>query len=268
MDVVAKKEEVSYNITGELQMLPSKRICIHVYIPPLINSLHVDHTDEEVPQQVKEKIRSLAKSFNDLRILTYRHLESVQVTPDELRVIVCNPERRWEGDDHKIVCLAKSISVIFSIVSHRRYLNWQNYDLLEEIIEEYGDAKLKGELEGYCEKMKLIEKETALKDIKNIVFTPLGTNDYLMKVPIPKQIAEPPMAVVRDVQNELKKNGYSHVHPHHVGQNSPLAIFFIVPKQYLPLPAMKKLKINPAKIEDRVVYSFSEEEALELMNVS
>ena len=163
--------------------------------------------------------------------------------------------------------MAKSISVILSFLSHRRYLNWQNYDLLEEIIGEYGDAKLKGELEGYCEKIKLIEKETALKDIKNIVFTPLGTNDYLMKVPIPTQM-EPPMAVVRDVQSGLKKNGYSHVHPHHVGQNSPLAIFFIVPKQYLPLAAMKKLKINPAKIEDRVVYSFSEEEALELMNVS
>ena len=67
------------------------------------NSLHVDHTDEKVPQEVKEKIQSLVKSFNDLRILTYRHLESLKVNPDELRVIVCNPERRWEGDDHKNV---------------------------------------------------------------------------------------------------------------------------------------------------------------------
>ena len=148
-------------------------------------------------------------------------------------------------------------------------MNWQNYDLLGEIIRAYGDAKLKGQFDGYCEKIRLVENETPLNDVKNIVFTPLGTKRLLMKVPIPNQIAESTltMAIVRDAQNGLKKNGY-HVYLHHVGQNSPLAIFFIVPQQYIPLPAMKKLKMNPEKIEDRVVYSFSEEEALELMNVS
>ena len=148
---------------------------------------------EEVPPQVREEIESLAKSFNNLRILTYHHLESLKVNPDELRVIVCYPERQWEGDDHKNVCLAKSISVIFSIISHRRYLNWQNYHLLEEIIGAYGDAELKGEFDGYCKKIEVVEK-TSLKDIKNIVFTPLGTYSLLMKVPIPNQIAEPTLA--------------------------------------------------------------------------
>ena len=164
--------------------------------------------------------------------------------------------------------MAKSISVIFSIVSHRRYLNWQNYDLLEEIIGKYGDAKLKGEFDGYRKEIKVVENKTSLKDIKNIVFTPLGTNDRLMKVPIPSQTEETALAIVRVVQNGLKTNGFPRTHLHHVGQNSPLAIFFIIPQQFLPLTAMKKLKINSENIEDRVVYSFSEEEALELMNVS
>lgn len=232
------------------------------------NSLPTDHNLEEVPPQVREEIQSLAKSLNSLRIHTYYHLENLKVDPDELRVIVCNPERQWEGDDHRNVCLAKSISAIFAIVSHRRYLNWQNYDLLEEIIEEYGDAKLKGEFNGYCKKLESVESKTSLKDIKNIVFTPLGANSFLMKVPISDQIADPKMPLLRAAKNGFKRNGYSHVHVHHVGQNSPLAIFFTVPRQFFPLTAMKKLKRNPEKIEDRVIYSLTEEAALELMDVS
>ena len=222
-----------------------------------------------MPPAVREGIKYLAKSLNALRIKTYRHVVGLQgVTPEEFRVIVCNPERCWEGDDHKHVIMAKSVSDIFSIVSHRRYLNWQNFDLLEEIIEAYGDSKLKGELQGYCKKVEVFENETSLEDVKNIVFTPLGPNSYLMKVPLN---GKSKVADLRSIKNGLKKkNGYS---VHHIGQNSPLAIFFIVPQLFVPRPfiqptSLAKLKAAPESIEDRVIYTLSEEEVLQLLDVS
>jgi serine/threonine protein kinase len=222
------------------------------------------HRVEEVPPNVREGIRYLAKSLNILRIKTYRHVIGLQrVTPDEFRVIVCNPERYWEGDDHKRVCLAKSVPAIFAIVSHRRYLNWQNFDLLEEIIEAYGDSNLKGELKGFCEEIEVFENETSLEDVKNIIFTPLGPNGYLMKVPLD---GKPTLATARAIKNGLKKkNGYP---VHHVGQNSPLAIFFIVPRLFIPPISMAKLKATPESIEDRVIYTLSEQEVLQLLDLT
>ena len=229
-----------------------------------INICIADHRVEEVPPKVRKGMKCLAKSLNSLRIKTYRHVIGLQrVTPDEFRVIVCNPERYWEGDDHKHVCLAKSVSDIFAIVSHRRYLTWQNFDLLEEIIEAYGDSNLKGELKGFCEEIEVFENETSLEDVKNIIFTPLGPNGYLMKVPLD---GKPTLATARSIKNGLKKkNGYP---VHHVGQNSPLAIFFIVPRLFIPPISVAKLKATPESIEDRVIYTLSEQEVLQLLNVS
>lgn len=233
----------------------------------LLHPYFTDHTVQEVPPQVRQAIKCLAKSLNNLRIHTYRHVEKLEVTPDELRVIVCNPERHWEGDDHKCICLAKTISTIFAIVSHRRYLNWQNYDLLEEIIEVYGDSVLKGKFEGYCKEVTTFENKTLLDDVKNIVFTPLGSG-FLMKVPIPNGIKKPKISLVRAATNGFKRNGYP-IQPHCAGQNSPLAIFFIVPRQRIPPTSLTKINLtNPEKIEDRVMMTLSEEDAALLMDVS
>ena len=219
-----------------------------------------------------EGIKYFAKSFNNLRIKTFRHVNRLciaqRVTPDDLRVIVCNPERIWDGDDHKLVCLAKSIAAIFTIVSNRKYISWQNHDLLDEIIGEYGDSKLKGELDSYCKELEQFENEILLSDVKNIVFTPLG-NRYLMKAPIPKEITNPTMGTVRAIQNGLRRNGFSNP-LHHAGINSPLAIFFIVPRLFVPPTEFAKLStaVESANIEDRVICTLSEEDVLHLMGVS
>ena len=219
-----------------------------------------------MPPKVRKGMKCLAKSLNILRIKTYRHVIGLQrVTPDEFRVIVCNPERYWEGDDHKHVCLAKSVSDIFAIVSHRRYLNWQNFDLLEEIIEAYGDSNLKGELKGFCKEVEVFENETSLEDVKNIIFTPLGPNNYLMKVPV-NGISKPTLATQRSIKNGLRKNnGYP---VHRVGHNSPLAIYFIVPRLHLSPILTTKLKVAPESIRDRIIYTLSQDEVLKLLDVS
>ena len=135
---------------------------------------------------------------------------------------------------------AKSVSELCCVVSTKRYLNWQKYDLLEEIITEYGDSKLKGGLSDYCKEVEAFESKTLLSDVKNIIFTPSGSNDYFMKVPVPKEMDQS-LALVRHVKNGCKKNGHP-IDFHHSGQNSPLAIYFIVPRLLVPPTEILKLK--------------------------
>ena len=225
-----------------------------------------------MPETVKEVVGCLQKHLNILRIKTYRHVRALEeagkVTTNDFKVIICNPQRRWMGDDYARVCLANSTTEIFTVISVKRHLNWQNYSLLEEIIEQYGDADLQGELAAYCHEVKLFEGDTPLDDVKNIIFTPLGPDQGLMRVPIPNSVQNPTMGTVRVIQENLKKNGFCTV-VHHVGHNSPLAVFFIVPRPLLTPTSMAKLKAtNSEKIEDRVVYTLSEDEVLELLDVS
>ena len=228
------------------------------------------HEIKEVPPKVRNAIKTLAKSLNRLRIDTYHHVVAIEISVNEFRVVICNPERLWEEEDRKRILLADTIEFIFAVISDKKYLNWQNYELLEEIIEAYGDSKLKGKFETYCKDMERFENESPLQDVKNIIFTPLRSNVLLMKVPIPDGISSPTLSLVRTMKNGLKRNGYPHaICCHHIGENSPLAIFFIIPRPFIPTISMAKLSTsNSEKIEDRVICTLTEEEILQLMDVS
>ena len=228
------------------------------------------HEVKEVPLKVRNAIKILAKSLNRLRIDTYHHVVAIEVSVNEFRFVISNPERVWEEEDHKCIQLAESIVIIFTVISKKIYLNWQNYELLEEIIEAYGESKLKGKFESYCKDIEIFENETSLQDVKNIIFTPLCSNRLLMRVPIPNGISSPTLSLVRNVENGLKRNGYSHTMCcHSICKNSPLVIFFIIPRPFIPTTSMAKLSTsNPEKIEDRVIHTLSEEEVLQLLDVS
>ena len=190
-----------------------------------------------MPLKVRNAIKILAKSLNRLRIDTYRHVVAIEVTVNEFRFVICNPERLLEEEDRKSIMLADSIAIIFTVISNKKYLNWQNYEFLDEIIEAFGDSKIKVKFESYCKDIELFEIETSLQDVKNIIFTPLCSNGLLMKVPIPNEISSPTLSSMRTIKNGLKKNGYPHtLCCHHVGQNSPLAIFFIISRPLIPRP--------------------------------
>ena len=219
---------------------------------------------------LRTAIKRLSKSLNKLRCETCTHIESLPITPASFRSFVCKPDLCLEKEDRHLIFTTDSVTDIFTIISsERKYLNWQKYDFLEEVIEEYGDPVLKSKFEEYCQEVKSVENENELEDIKNIIFTPLGSDSFLMKVPIPNGITQPKMSLMRDATNGFRRNGYRHVSPHHVGHNSPLSIFFVIPWHLIPPALMAKLNLHNAKnIEDRVVYTLSEEEALWLMNVS
>jgi serine/threonine protein kinase len=220
------------------------------------------HDMTEVQPAVLEGIRRLSKHLNTLRIKVFRHVisleEAKKVTPNDFRLIILNPERCWVDDHHKRVCLAKSIPEIIAIISLKYYLNWQNYDLLEEIILEYGGSGLKADLDSYCKETQIFESENELSDIKNIIFTPLG-NRYLMKVPVPNGVSQ------RRVKNGLKRNGYPNT-IHHCGQNSPLSLFIIVPKFLFPLPNLCPVQSDDI-IEQRIICTLSEDDVFRLLDL-
>ena len=188
---------------------------------------------------------------------------------DNFKVLVCNPEHSLVYHDNDRLLRAKSTSDICTIISQRQYLNWQHFDLLEEIIEEYGDSALEQELESYCKEIELFEEETDLNDVRNIIFTPLPPNSYLMKVPIPEG-ETPTMGTVRRVKNGLKKmNGVS-LPVHHVGKNSPFGIYFIVPRLFFPPAFMTELSVSVSEsdeVEGCPIIKISEKFVRQLLNL-
>ena len=227
------------------------------------------------PPEVAEGIKQLAKKFNSLRITTFRYIQEQQeghkVKVDDFRIFVCDPEHLLVHQDHRELRRAKSTLDICTILSQKQYLNWQHYDLLEDIIIEYGNSPLKNMLEEYLEDIKSFEGSTKLNDVKNIIFTPHGPNSYLMKVPVPEEIENPTMETVREVKNGLKKmNGFSYP-LHHIGKNSPLGIYFIIPRLFLPPTFMTEPSISvtePAdEIEGCIVIRLSNKFVKQLLNL-
>lgn len=208
-------------------------------------------------------------SFNSLRMNSFRHVVRLQkenkVTPGDFRFVVLNPERHLEEMDRKNICSTASIQEMLEILSVKKYLNWQNYDLLVEIIKEYGNSDLEGELEDYRKEIVEFENKTLLSNITNVIFTPSGDR-YYIKAPVPGRISRPTLSTARKIQNGLKNRNGFHYPIHHVGQNSPLAIFFIVPRLLVPPTAI--VKSSTEKIEDRVIWTLSEEDVLQLIDVS
>ena len=227
-----------------------------------------DHKIDEVPQEVVESIRHLAQCFNALRLNTFYHIRSLEeaqkVTPGEFRVVLCNPERYWVGNDHRRICLADSVSDLFTIISEKKYLNWQNYDLLEEIINIYGNTTLKAKLEEYCQQVRDFENTTPLSNVKNIIFTPLGPTRYLMKVPIPREVTEPSLTHLRKIKTKFTS---MHIPSavHHVGQNSPLAIYFVVPQECVKLISFLHANDYGEKEENGIICTLSKQNVLRLL---
>ncbi len=115
-----------------------------------------------VEYQTKEK----EKKFRKLVRRTYQHLTKVIEDLDDFKVFVTLlPKQlgtRFEGEDLKLIQVAKCLADIFTVLN--QYWNFTSYDLLEAVVEEYGDGhhKLQDEMKQYREEMEVFETATSL----------------------------------------------------------------------------------------------------------
>ena len=221
-------------------------------------------------------IKSLSEKFNELRIQTYIYIENLGVNANQFKVIIFNPIYMWEDADRAQILLADSVAQIFAVISHRKYLNWQNYEVLGEIIKAYGNPELKEDMKSYSDIVNRFEARTPLKEILGLIMTPMRSNCVLVKAPVGDQNN---VSAIRRIQNGYaRKNGISHlsIPAHSVVKTSPLAILFIVPLELVPRlllqqASVAKIALNTKQtqqLEDRVIHTLSEEEVLQLLDVS
>lgn len=91
---------------------------------------------------------------------------------DEFKVFVTvlpkNQGTRFEGEDLKTIQLAKGLMEIFTVLN--QYWNFTSYDLLEAVVEAFGDenAQLQRDMRQYSEEMQVFESETHLHHLSGL----------------------------------------------------------------------------------------------------
>lgn len=108
---------------------------------------------------------SRRRAFNDIQ-------KSGTVTASNFRWFVLDTSLHWEDEDRKAIIRSDQVDTIFAIISNPKYFNWYDSDLLEGIVEEYGDNKLQGAMEEYCTERREMEERIPLENVKNVVVCP------------------------------------------------------------------------------------------------
>ena len=217
------------------------------------------------------EIKSKMRCFNNLRRKAFKQIqESETPTASDLRVFVSDPSLPWEEDDRKTIIRADQVATIFAVISNHKYLNWYCSDLLEDIVKEYGSNQLQGDMEEYCAKRNKMEQRIPLENVKNMVLSPTCSHDVTIKA----LVSQSAMSDMRRVRNDYSaKNGIPITLCRVYKANSPLAIILLIPfdaalRLRLPLPLPWSVNNLPERIEDRCIQVLSEEETLQLMEVS
>ena len=119
-------------------------------------------------QYVQAKIRQFQKRFNGLKTSSRECLERlgvpVQRVADALRSLLADDE-----DEHKQF-LEGHLSVLYHAADHSElfgtmnfHWNYQNYQLLDHLIQEFDLEEVKGEMKTYKDNLQQFRKKTPLK---------------------------------------------------------------------------------------------------------
>ena len=130
-------------------------------------SLDVDvivHNREPLRDPNLEKtIKRKETKFRKLVRRVYRYVFETVEDLDEFKVVVTMPTRQnviFDRNDLQAIQQATTIVDIF--ITLNQYWNFVNYDLLEAMVEEFGDDKLQGEMKVYSREMDAFKERTGL----------------------------------------------------------------------------------------------------------
>ena len=120
------------------------------------------------------------EKFRKFVIKVYNYLLRVPTDLNEFRVFISlipAPLKMknilWSRDDLQAILKATELCQIFGILN--QYWDFLHFELLAVIVDEYGDAKLKKEMQDYCKDVEEFEQTVSLHMLKSRPCTRSGS---------------------------------------------------------------------------------------------
>ena len=239
---------------------------------------------EEIPdEEVRETIMRLYEEFEELRLGVYHYLEMTPPNPKHFAVFVSCRMPSWrkkrpnqsqvEGVDKTGI----EFYQMFCAVS--QYIDWYNYELLDRIVQRYGNPQLKGRMEKYRTKMVEFESCTSADKLKNIEFAKPLEDSVAIIARLPdhhcNQFMGSDMRGIKHQYTSAAGLDNAALRTHMINESS-VEIIFLVPISLAPHLMMSSLTVSPLltsqdplpeDIHERCVYYMHAEEVFRLMGV-
>ena len=213
----------------------------------------------------------------------YRFLSKKAPDLKEFRVFVSSPPPAWKIKRQKPlidvdldrIMKSDEFHEIYMVLS--QYINWYNYELLNRIVEEYGNPSIKQQMENYRTKIDEFEEHTNLDSVKNIPLCQPQPDSVAIIVRMPNsQCNQFQLNEIRMMQHTFADEaGIDHaaVRTHMVVQSS-VEVIFLVPLALAPYlivssvcPLLTSQEPLPEDVYERCVQIIHTEEAFRLMGV-
>ena len=254
---------------------------------PLVNSVVVMRPDEVPDPEVQKDIDHLYQSFDTLRMDVFSYLDKMQPDLDlrEFSVFVSLPPPSWKTkrpkmmtnvDLDRIMDPKTQFYQMFCVVS--QYTNWYNYELLEKIVNRYGNPELKGKMEKYRTELFAFEAGTSTEVLTNIALGTPQSDSVTIIARLPDhQCNQFTASDIRELKHKYTDRAgvdRAALRTHMINKSS-IEIVFLVPialAPYLMVSSVSSLLTSdsplPENMYERCVHFIHTEEVFRVMGVS
>ena len=240
---------------------------------------------QAIDPDTEREMERLYKQFDGLRMDVYSYLSKLKPDLGEFRVLVSSPLPTWkksirrrlsDAHLHHVIKPQTEFDEIFCLIC--QYISWHSYELLEKIVDRYGDPPLKKRMKDYCIELEKFESHTSIDKIRSIALSTPQIDSTTLEVQLPNHDCSQFLASeVRTLQHsiadkaEIERAG---VRTHIIIQSS-VKIIFLVPLSLAPYviassvcPLLASPGPLPEDVYERCVHIVHTEEAFRLMGVS
>jgi hypothetical protein len=262
-------------------IMPNDRQQLVQYTPESALHRTVVLQQEEIPgEEVREAIMHLYEEFEELRLDVYHYLEMTLPNPKHFAVFVSCRMPSWKKkrpNQSQVEGVDKTgieFYQMFCAVS--QYIDWYNYELLDRIVQRYGNPQLKGRMEKYRTKMVEFESCTSADKLKNIEFAKPLEDSVAIIARLPdhhcNQFMGSDMRGIKHQYTSAAGLDNAALRTHMINESS-VEIIFLVPISLAPHLMMSSLTVSPLltsqdplpDIHERCVYDMHAEEVFRLM---
>ena len=243
---------------------------------------------DEVPDaEVQRQLGHLYSLFEELTMKVYTYLSEIKLDRKEFAVLVSSQPPSWkikrprkipDVDFQRIIDPNTEFFQMFCIV--KRYVSWHNYELLEKIVNRFGNADLKLQMEKYRTELGDFEQHTSAEVLKNIQFAIAQPDSVAIFAILPQhnlnQFAVSDIRLLKHKIAEKADLAQAAVSTYMIVESS-VKIIFLIPNALAPYVMVSALAVSPlltsqgplpGDICKRAIYTMNTEEVFCLMGVS